>query len=196
MYSLLDRFGCTWSERTGTGGMLMTASPADLAAINQMYRECLAALFGRDYYQKLYNNTIWYSRVFDYSIGLGSAMSGGTGLGILANPNLAWLCGIITTASVLLSIAKGVWDWPGKTKFAMDRVQFYEKLYFDYKALVDDVNAAFEWNADFKARRESLRANSLPKPPDPYPELDEETKRVIQNAIKNRLDYKKWWSWT
>jgi hypothetical protein len=97
---------------------------------------------------------------------------------------------------VLLSIAKGIWDWPGQTKFALDRVQFYSKLYAGYKALVDDVNVASAWNADFDARRNALRANSLPTTPDPYPELNRKTQKDIQNAIKSRVDYKKWWSWT
>jgi hypothetical protein len=174
----------------------MAPSPADIAVTNQMYRECLGALFERDYFHELYNRTIKYSRFFDYSIGLGSALSGGTGLGILANPSLAWLCGVVTTVSVLLSIAKGIWDWPGKTKFALDRVQFYEKLYFGYKTLVDDVNVAMAWNADFDKTRNALRANSVPTPPDPYPELAVATKRAIQDAIKNRTGYTKWWSWT
>jgi hypothetical protein len=173
----------------------MAASPADIAVVNQMYRECLTSLFERDYYQELYNQTIKYSRYFDYSIGLGSAMSGGTGLGILANPNLAWLCGVVTTASVLLSIAKGIWDWPGKTKFALERIQFYEKLYFGYKALVDDVNVAMAWNTNFDQTRNTLRSSSVPPTPDPYPQFSLTAKQAIQNAIKKRITYTTWWSW-
>src|SRR5262245_35130657 len=120
----------------------MPTDPATITVVNQTYRECLDVLFERDYYQTLYEKTIRRSRVFDYSIGLGSAMSGGTGLGILADPNFAWVCGPVTTISVLLSIAKGIWDWPGQTKFTLERVQFYETLYQGYKSLVDDLDAA------------------------------------------------------
>jgi hypothetical protein len=163
--------------------------------VNQVYKECLDALFQRDYYRELYNRTIRYARVFDYSIGLGSAMSGGSGLGILADPKFAWLCGIITTVSVLLSIAKGVWDWPGKTKFALERVQFFDETYSGYRRLIDDINANKQWNADFANKRNNLRQNSTPATPDPYPQLSINTQRSIQNAIKKRVKYAEWWQW-
>lgn len=167
---------------------------AELEALNQTYRECLDALYDRDYYRELYDRTIRYAKAFDYSIGLGSAMSGGTGLGILADPKFAWLCGIVTTVSVLLSIAKGVWDWPGKTKFALDRVQFFDERYSDYRQLVDDVNATKQWNADFADRRNSLRQHR-PATPDPYPQLSEKARRSIQNSIRKRVNYGTWWGW-
>jgi hypothetical protein len=172
----------------------VTAGPGP--AINQMYRECLAALFKRDYYQEMYNRTIRYAKVFDYSIGLGSAASGGTGLGILANPQFGWLCGAMTTVSVVLSIAKGVWDWSGKSKFALDRTYFYSKLYAGYNLLVDDVNAHREWNKSFSERRDALRGASLPDSPDPYPEMELQVRKQIQDNIKAKLDYRKWWMWT
>ena len=163
--------------------------------VNQAYRECLSAVYERDYYQALHNRTIQYARVYDYSIGLGSAVSGGSGLGILADPKFAWLCGIVTTVSVLLSIAKGVWDWPGKTKFALERVQFYDRLYSGYRRLVDDINAAKQWNADFAKRRNDLRDGSPPSTPDPYPQLSEGARRIIQDSIKKRMNYTSWWQW-
>lgn len=172
------------------------AAPGPGPAINQMYRECLAALFKRDYYQEMYNKTIRYAKVFDYSIGLGSAASGGTGLGILANPQFGWLCAAMTTVSVFLSIAKGVWDWSGKSKFALDRTYFYSKLYTGYSSLVDDVNANREWNKSFSDRRDALRTASHPDAPDPYPELDVQVRRQIQDGIKSKVDYRKWWMWT
>jgi hypothetical protein len=122
-------------------------------------------------------------------------MSGGTGLGILGDAKFAWLCGTVTTVSVLLSIAKGVWDWPGKTKFALERVQFYDGVYSGYRYLVDDVNAAKQWNADFATRRNDLRKNSKPSTPDPYSKLGQNAQRSIQNRIKNRVQYANWWEW-
>jgi hypothetical protein len=169
--------------------------PADTEVINQTYRECLGALFQRDYYQELYSRTIRYSRIFDYSIGLGSAMSGGSGLGILADPKFAWVCGPVTTVSVLLSIAKGVWDWPGKTKFTLERVQFYDDIYSRYQQLVDDLNVAKQWTDEFKNRRDNLRQNNRPPTADPYPQLGEKVQRAIQNSIKQRIKYTTWWEW-
>jgi hypothetical protein len=168
---------------------------ADAEVVTQAYRECLDALFNRDYYQELYNRTIRYARIFDYSIGLGSAMSGGTGLGILADPKFAWVCGIVTTVSVLLSIAKGIWDWPGKTKFTLERVQFYNGIYLGYRHLIDDINAAKQWNDDFAKRRNDLRQNSMPTTPDPFPQLSKNAQRSIQNSIKEQVNYTKWWEW-
>jgi hypothetical protein len=168
---------------------------ANTEVVNQTYRECLNAVYERDYYQALHSRTIQYARVYDYSIGLGSAVSGGSGLGILADPKFAWLCGIVTTVSVLLSIAKGVWDWPGKTKFALERVQFYDRLYSGYRRLVDDINAAKQWNADFAKRRNDLRDGSTPGTPDPYPQLRESVRRIIQDSIKKRMNYTSWWQW-
>jgi hypothetical protein len=165
------------------------------AVVNQVYRECLTAVYERDYYQALHGRTIQYARVYDYSIGLGSAVSGGSGLGILADPKFAWICGIVTTVSVLLSIAKGVWDWPGKTKFALERVQFYERLYSGYRRLVDDINASKQWNTDFAKRRNDLRDGSTPSTPDPNPQLSESVRRTIQDGIKKRMNYTSWWQW-
>jgi hypothetical protein len=172
------------------------AGPGPGPAVNQMYRECLVAAFKREYYQNLYNKTIRYAKVFDYSIGLGSAASGGTGLGILADARFGWICAIMTTVSVFLSVAKGVWDWSGKSKFALERAHFYGKLYAGYRALVDDVNAAQQWNDPFADRRNALRNGSTPDIPDPYPELREKVKRRVQERVKGQIDYRKWWMWT
>jgi hypothetical protein len=169
--------------------------PDDIVVINQTYREGLGARFDRDYYQTVYSSTIGYSRVFDYSIGLGSAVSGGSGLGILANPNFAWICGIVTTASVLLSVAKGVWDWPGKSKFALERVQFFDSVWSNYETLINDLNAEKAWNSDFAKRRNELRKNSKPSNADPYPLLSESARRSIQNRVKDQVAYKSWWNW-
>ena len=175
--------------------MTSPTPPATVAVVNQTYRECLKVLFQRDYYQAFYDRTIKYSRAFDYSIGLGSAMSGGTGLGILADPRFAWVCGIMTTVSVLLSIAKGVWDWPGQLKFGLDRVQFYSGLHARYESLVDDINVACQWTNDFEKRRNELRSESGLSVADPYPQLDMAAKRAIQDAIKARVPYTTWWEW-
>lgn len=164
-------------------------------ALNQTYREFLNASFQRNYYQTLYSRTIRYAKSFDYLIGLGSAASGGTGLGILANPSFAWVCGPITTISVFLSVAKGVWDWAGKSKFSLDRVQFYDKLSSDYRSLIDDVNAAQEWNTNFSQKRDALRQNSNPGTPDPYPQLSDKVKRKIQVGVKAQIPYRQWWEW-
>lgn len=174
---------------------MMPVTDQQRAALNQTYRECLKARFNRNYYQFLYNRTIRYAKSFDYLIGLGSAASGGTGLGILATPSFAWVCGPITTISVLLSVAKGVWDWAGKAKFSLDRMQFYDKLSTDYQSLVDDVDAAQQWTADFAQRRDALRENSNPGTPDPYPELSEKLRRTIQSQVKTQISYKQWWEW-
>jgi hypothetical protein len=178
------------------GTVVPAAGPGPAPAVNQMYKECLVIAFRREYYQELYNRTIKYSKVFDYSIGLGSAASGGTGLGILADPRFGWVCALMTTVSVFLSVAKGVWDWSGKSKFALDRAHFYGKLYADYKALVDDVDAARQWSQSFAERRNALRSASTPEAPDPYPELSEKVKRKVQERVKTRIDYRRWWLWT
>jgi hypothetical protein len=96
---------------------------------------------------------------------VGFCRADGSGLGILADPRFGWVCAIMTTVSVFLSVAKGVWDWPGKSKFALDRVQFYEKFYAGYRGLVDDVNAEQQWNDLFAGRRNELRNGSTPPHP-------------------------------
>lgn len=172
----------------------MAAAPAP-PQVKQLHRECLEAFFREDYYKRLHANTVRYAKIFDFSIALGSAASGGSGLGILADPRFGWLCGLVTTASVLLSVAKGVWGWDAKTKFALERVQFYSDLDSKYMALVDDLNAAGAWSAEFEARRIQLRERSSPTTPDPYPELSKQKQDEIQAAIKDKVQYKTWWGW-
>jgi hypothetical protein len=159
------------------------------AQVNQLHNECLTALFRESYYKRLHSNTVGYAKIFDFSIALGSAASGGTGLGILADPRFGWLCGIATTFSVLLSVAKGVWGWDAKTKFALERVQFYSDLGTQYMALVDDLNAASAWNRDFEERRKALRSRSNPATPDPYSELSKKVQDQIQASVRQSVPF-------
>ena len=167
--------------------------PDPKTVVEQVHKECLDALFARDYYKVFHATTTRYANVFDFAIALGSALSGGTGLGILANPAFGWLCGGITSLSVLLSIAKGVYNWPGKTKFAIERVQFYGSLYGKYQALVDDMNAAREWNDKFASQREALRVSANSGTADAFGDLSMDKQRAIQQGIKARIKYKEWW---
>jgi hypothetical protein len=158
--------------------------------------EYLNALFHENYYKRLHVRTVTYAKAFDFTIALGSAASGGTGLGILADPRFGWLCAIVTTVSVLLSVAKGVWGWDQKTKFALERVQFYSDLNSKYMMLVDDLNAARTWRPDFETRRNEIRQKAMPPTIDPYGELPEKMKLAIQTSIKQTIPYKEWWGWS
>jgi hypothetical protein len=179
-------------EEKGAGAVTAEIPPQ----VTQLHNECLNAMFREGYYKKLHASTVRYAKIFDFSIALGSAASGGTGLGILADPRFGWICGVVTTISVLLSVAKGVWGWDAKTKFALERVQFYSDLGSKYMALVDDVNAAAAWNPEFQARRAALRANGAPTTPDSYPELSKQTQQEVQDAIKASVPYTTWWGWS
>jgi hypothetical protein len=163
--------------------------------VRQLYNECLNALFRESYYKRFHSRTVSYAKFFDFTIALGSAASGGTGLGILADPRFGWICGIVTTVAVFLSVAKGVYAWDAKTRFALERVQLYSELDSKYMALVDDVNAACTWNKDFQTRREELRTMSEPKTVDPYGEMSERKRREIQESLKKIVPYTTWWGW-
>jgi hypothetical protein len=163
--------------------------------VNQVYREYLTILFRQKYYNELYGRTVWWSKILDYLISVGSAASGGTGLGILATPAFAWACGPLTTISFFLGIAKANWGWADKSKFALDRVAFYDKLSGGYQSLVDDIDAARAWTEDFSNTRNALRQNATPSQPDPYRELRDKVKAKVQDSVQHQVQYKQWWEW-
>jgi hypothetical protein len=132
----------------------MPAEPTDAALVeraNQVYKAYLDAIYNLDLYRADQDRTLTWSRGWDYIIGLSAAISGGSGLGILADPRLAWLCGGITTASIFLTVAKGTYDWPGRLKFDTERISDYNKLRLEWQYLKEDLDKTRNWMDDLKS---------------------------------------------
>lgn len=171
------------------------ASPPDGAErANQLYRAYLNCAFDEEYYRGRHKETLSYSNNFDMSIGLGAALSGGSGLGILADPAFAWVCGIITSGSVIASVAKASYKIDTRAQAAMDRVVFYGGLRAKLYDLIQDVQASCAWSPSFEGRFLDLREKISNFAPYPFSHWDADKLRGVQEIIKARTDYESWWN--
>ncbi len=164
------------------------------ARVDQIYGAYLTAVFRNDYYRRVHEVTRSYASHMDFAIGLGTAGSGGSGLGILASPNFAWLCAVLTTGSTVLAIAKATYNWPDCLQKAIELENYYNKIASEYKILVDDLQAYRAWRQEFETKHKDLREKSE-KPPIvfTYRNLSTKRQREIQNSIKERIPYHSWW---
>jgi hypothetical protein len=162
--------------------------------VNQVYRAYLNAIYELEYYRADQERTMTWSRRWDFIIGLSAAISGGSGIGVLADPRLAWLCGVIATGSVILTVGKSVYDWPGRLKVDTERINDYSRLRYDYQYLKDDVESNRVWSNQLENRFLELRKREQ-LPETPYKRLNIKIRRAIQNGVKARYDYKRWWLW-
>lgn len=168
-----------------------TSSPKERVA--QIHKRCLNSIFATDYFKEVGRRVTRYAPHFDFAIGLGAALAGGSGLGILSNPNFAWLCGLLTTASVILTVAKSSYNWPARLKLASEMTEKYGRLSGKYLLLVDEMNYAREFNEGFEKTYVALRNEELQFSQEDYPDLSIDTERKIQTAIKQRIPYSEWW---
>jgi hypothetical protein len=67
--------------------------PSLVERVKQLRDSYLNSVYAVDYYKESNDRTTQYARHFDFAIGLGAVTSGGSGLGILGDTRLAWLCG-------------------------------------------------------------------------------------------------------
>jgi len=161
--------------------------------VEQLYRSYLKCVYSTDYFKAVHHATSRFGTLFDFAIGLGAAVSGGSGLGILADPRFAWACGIITTVSIILTVAKTTYDWPGKLKFASDMVEKFGRLSGKYEILIDEIRYRRVFNQQYDETYRKLRDEEVTFSPALFPPMSIEKQREIQNAIKQRIDYKSWW---
>lgn len=162
--------------------------------VAQIHVHCLNSVYATDYFKEVGRRVTRYAPHFDFAIGLGAALAGGSGLGILSNPNFAWLCGILTTASVILTVAKSSYNWPTRLNFASEMTEKYGRLSGKYLLLIDEMNYAKSFNDGFDKTYVALRNEELQFSPENYPDLSIDTQQKIQAAIKRRVPYPNWWT--
>lgn len=161
--------------------------------IAQIHQAYLDTEYRVDYYVFVRDRTARYAKHLDFAIGLGALGSGGTGLGILGDPNFAWLCGILTTVSTVVAIAKSNYDWPGRISKATELMEYFRGIATQYKHLIDDLNYHKTLSPNFEALHLKLRSDSQQAPSDPYPSLSEKHRRAIQEITNNRIHLSGWW---
>ena len=163
--------------------------------INQVYRGYLNTIFAMDCYHERHVRLAERSKHLDFLIAAGTAMTGGSGLGILAAPEFAWACGSLTVISTLGGIVKSSYGWAGRLQIYHERLKILAPISLRYKSLIEDIQASESWNSGFESRYAKLRDDLKAMPVDAFKELPIKTKREIQNAIKDRESYKTWWNW-
>jgi hypothetical protein len=161
--------------------------------VEQLYRCYLNALYATGYFRQVHLNTTRYAQHFDFSIGVGTAVSGGSGLSILADQRLAWLCAALTSTSVILSVAKANYNWAEKVKYTSDLTEKYGRLAGKYEILIDEINSKCKYDEKMDESFSLLRKEELDFSPQIFPDLNLEKQKEIQNRIKSSIDYKNWW---
>lgn len=170
-------------------------SPQAIARANQVYRAYLNTIFEIDHYHENHARLTARSKHIDFLIALGAAASGGSGLGILASADFAWLCGVLTTVSTVGAVAKGSYDWSGRLQKSVEMIEFYTPIKQAFANLTEDINVSQSWTDEFEARYTALRDKLVDAPVETTPQLSIDVRRDIQNRIKQSIDYKSWWAW-
>ncbi len=161
--------------------------------VRQIHHAYLESEFQVEYYTTLRDRTSRYAKHFDFLIGLGAAGSGGSGLGILGDPRFAILCGILTSLSVILAIAKSTYDWQGRIAKSTELFDYYRPIALQYSQLIDDLNYHKDLDSEREALHLKLRADTSNAPVDPYPALKEKDKELIKDFVRDRVDRTGWW---
>lgn len=161
--------------------------------IKQIHHAYLDVEFKVDYYIFIRDRTSRYAKHLDFAIGLGALASGGTGLGILGEPMFAWLCGILTTISVTVAVAKSNYDWNGRISKWTELLEHFRDIASQYKNLIDDLNYHHNLSPEYESLHLKLRAEFINAPKDPYPVLSKKLSEVIQQGVAERIDRKDWW---
>lgn len=164
--------------------------------VKQIYAGYLTSVYNADYFRCVRERTRSYSTHLDFAIGVGAAASGsaGAGVALLSRPELIFVPPIIAGAATVLSIAKGVYNWPDRFQKAMELEQYYDQVSSEFNHLVEDIQVALGLNDDLNRRYAELRSKSA-RPPHAfiYTGLSLRKQRELQDAIKARIPYKGWW---
>lgn len=166
-----------------------------LELTKQIYRAYLDSLYEVDYYRQVRLGVTSYSQYYDFIIALGTALSGGTGVvGILNESQpMAYVCGAVTLASIVLTAAKQAFDWPGKINFASEMLQRHAALAARYKIIVDRMQATHALTKDIIEGHNKLLADQASLPVDNYEALPIEKRKKLQAAIQQREAPQTWW---
>ena len=169
----------------------MAETKARVAQIHDAYCD---AEFHVEYYTEYRDRTVRYSKHFDFVIGLGALGGGGSGLGILGEPMFAIPCGILTSVSVVSSIAKSNYDWQGKVSKSQELIDFFSTVATQYRYLVDDLNYRRTLDDAAIASFFKLRAELLKAPSNPYPKMNDGSISEIRSRVEARMARDQWWS--
>jgi hypothetical protein len=107
---------------------------------------------------------------------------------------MAWPCGFITSAAVILTVAKGVWDWPGKLQTVSARIKDYSEVVARYRTLVEDISYQQRLLPWHNTTYVALAADDGKIPVNTFP-LSETERRTIQDRLKNQIKYHTRWQW-
>lgn len=168
--------------------------PNSKVRANQLYRRYLNSRYDEEYYKLHHGEIIRKTKVFDFWIGLGTFVTGGTGLGILADPAFAYVCGVLTTASVIASVYKHSMRLDQEAKDCLERMAFFATQRANWERLVEDLQSERDWSTDIETRYQKVVASSTGMPPFAHSLMKLEKQRELQDQIKAKVNYEKFWA--
>jgi hypothetical protein len=170
-------------------------SPDVRSRVTNIYHRYLDAVYEVEYYRAVFDETIRYSKFFDFIMALGAAFSGGSGVVAAINKSEtgAWVCGILATATVVLTAAKAAYNWPEQITQASTAIEFYSRLATGYYNLSEDVRYQRELTSEHAEMMKKLGEQASGAPKITLRSLPDVRRRAIQDSIKARIPFKEWW---
>lgn len=164
-----------------------------LDPVDILYKEYLNSLYSKEYSNIIVEKISGRIKHSDFGITLGTAISGGTGLGILADPRFAVACGSVSALSVILSTIKAAYQWPDKYKQAIEMAQHYSGICARYRPLVHKLNREKKWSNSIGAAFKEIDEDNSKYVPLDYIKLPDERRQRIQQEIREREKPQTWW---
>lgn len=106
---------------------------------------------------------------------------------------MAYVCGAITLASIVLTAAKQAFDWPSRINFASEMMQQHAALAARYKIIWEQLQVAHALTARVVQAHFELRHKQASLPANGFRPLPIEKRRQIQAAIQHREAPNTWW---
>jgi hypothetical protein len=163
--------------------------------VNRLYTTYLGSLYAVEYYRCVNQRNFRYSRHFEFAIALGTALSGGSGLGVFSYPQLAWVCSVFASISLILTAAKAAYDWPGRIKKVSELIEKFSKTGAKVGLLVEEVDLDQKWSKAVDERYRAILQEESEIIEGEREKLPEDVERRIQNDIRTRSRCESWWNW-
>lgn len=180
----------------GALAAVCSADEAKAVRVNQVYRMYLDLLWGTECYRRRYQQILRIANRIDFAIAVCGAAGGGSGVGVLKDPRLAWVSGAAAILTIVLAAAKNAYRWTDKLKHIADQIVHYEVLKCDFEQLVQDIQSKLAFPDEFEKRFAQLRKQEAKLPVELDPLLPTKQARSIRNEIKQREHYEAWWLWS
>jgi hypothetical protein len=184
------------TDSRSAGNAEFAIDKATIVRVNQVYRMYLDLLWAIECYRVRYQRILRFTSHLDFAIAISGAVAGGSGVGVLKDPRLAWMSGAAALLSVFLTAAKTAYHWPDKLRHVLDQMIQYEGVKDGFAQLVQDIEYKRAFPKAFEERFAKLRALEAKITIESNEILAEKEQFTVMDRIKRREGYEAWWLFT